>query len=61
MTGSVFFGTSSTLEKRFGYDSKLTGLIMVMDNFAEILVSIVLFSIQYSVVSTKYLKLTIKF
>ncbi len=38
MTGSIFFGTSSTLEKRFGYDSKLTGIIMVMDNFAEILV-----------------------
>ncbi len=39
MTGPVFYGCSSTLEKRFGYDSKLTGLIMIMDNFAEIAVS----------------------
>lgn len=35
-SGSVYYSQSSTIEKRFGFDSKLTGLIMIMDNFAEI-------------------------
>ncbi len=40
-SGSVYYSQSSTIEKRFGFDSKLTGLIMIMDNFAEIGVSFV--------------------
>lgn len=38
-SGSVYYSQSSTIEKRYGFDSKLTGLIMIMDNFAEIGVS----------------------
>lgn len=43
-SGSVYYSQSSTIEKRFGFDSKLTGLIMIMDNFAEIGVRALIFN-----------------
>ncbi|XP_054156342.1 solute carrier organic anion transporter family member 74D-like [Oppia nitens] len=39
MTGAYFIGSMSTLEKRFAFDSKISGLILIADNFSQMLVS----------------------
>lgn len=36
---SYLIGCSSTLEKRFSYSSRLTGFILIADNFSQILIS----------------------
>lgn len=40
MTGTIFFSSISTLEKRFGFDSKISGIILIADNFADMIVSL---------------------
>ncbi|CAG2168882.1 unnamed protein product, partial [Oppiella nova] len=37
--GMYFIGVLSTIEKRFGFSSKLTGLILIADNFSPIICS----------------------
>ena len=39
MTASLFFSSISTFEKRYAFDSKISGIILISDNFAEMLVS----------------------
>ena len=39
MTGTYFIGSMSTLEKRFAFDSKISGFILIADNFSQMLVS----------------------
>ncbi len=38
MTGTYFVGSMSTLEKRYAFDSKISGFILVADNFSQMLV-----------------------
>lgn len=39
MTGTYLVGSMSTLEKRFSFDSKVSGAIYIADNFSQMLVS----------------------
>ena len=39
MTGTYFVGSMSTLEKRFAFDSKISGFILIADNLSQMLVS----------------------
>lgn len=39
MTGTIFFSSISTLEKRFGFDSKISGIILIADNFADMILN----------------------
>ena len=39
-TGTIFFSSMSTLEKRFAFGSRLSSIIMIADNFADMIVSI---------------------
>lgn len=38
MTGTYFVGSMSTLEKRYAFDSKISGFILIADNFSQMLV-----------------------
>ena len=38
MTGPLFISSISTLEKRYAFDSKVSAIIMVADNFSQMLV-----------------------
>lgn len=38
MPGTMMFGVIGTLEKRYGFDSKVSSIIMISDNFANLLV-----------------------
>jgi len=39
MTGTLFFSSISAFEKRYSFDSKVSGIILIADNFAEMIVS----------------------
>lgn len=39
MTGSIFFSTMSTLEKRYAFDSTISGIILIADNISQLMVS----------------------
>ena len=38
-TGALFFSSISSFEKRFAFDSKISGVILIADNIAEMIVS----------------------
>lgn len=38
MTGPLFFSSISTLEKRYAFDSKISAIILIADNFSQMLV-----------------------
>ena len=40
-TGTIFFSSISTFEKRYAFDSRLSAIIMIADNFADMVVSFV--------------------
>lgn len=46
MTGTLFFSSISTFEKRYAFDSKISGVILIADNFAEMIVSSTVHCIQ---------------
>ncbi|KAH9403607.1 hypothetical protein TYRP_014791 [Tyrophagus putrescentiae] len=50
MTGPLYGSTMSTFEKRFGFDSRISGVILMADNFAEIALNPVVgyFSVKYN-------------
>ena len=39
MSGPLFFSSISTLEKRYSFDSKVSGMILIADNFSQLAVS----------------------
>lgn len=40
MTGPLFISSISTLEKRYAFDSKISAVILIADNFSQMLVCI---------------------
>ena len=40
MTGTYFVASMSTLEKRFAFDSKISGFILIADNLSQMMVSV---------------------
>ncbi|OTF69716.1 solute carrier organic anion transporter family member 5A1-like, partial [Euroglyphus maynei] len=39
MNGPIFFSTMSTLEKRYSFDSKISGIILIADNISQFIIS----------------------
>lgn len=39
MSGPLFFSSMSTLEKRFAFDSRISGIILIADNFSQLIIS----------------------
>ena len=38
VASALFYSTANTLEKRYAYDSKITGIILIADNIANLVV-----------------------
>ena len=42
MNGPIFFSTMSTLEKRYAFDSRISGIILIADNISQFMVSMIM-------------------